>query len=108
DTEFNESFAVAVERIGAERWLTLHASEAARAEAMRIEARRDDFRALTSRYRAALESLYRSDQPAAAKRARKADLFAAMRAEHEAQKRDRWSGFAGFDSLFARANNALN
>ncbi|HUP06748.1 MAG TPA: aminopeptidase [Caldimonas sp.] len=106
DTQFNESFAVAVERIGAERWLRLHAGEAAREEAARIEARREDFRALTSRYRTALESLYRSDLPDAAKRARKAELFAAMRAEHEVLKRERWAGFAGYDAWFARANNA--
>ncbi|HUP08675.1 MAG TPA: aminopeptidase [Caldimonas sp.] len=106
DTEFNESFAVAVERIGAERWLRLHAGEPAREEAARIEARREDFRTLTSRYRAALESLYRSDLPDADKRARKAELFAAMRAEHEALKRERWAGFAGYDAWFARANNA--
>jgi len=106
DTEFNESFAVAVERIGGERWLKLHASESAREEAARIEVRREDFRALTSRYRAALEALYRSDLPEAAKRARKAELFAAMRAEHDSMKRDRWAGFAGYDTWFARANNA--
>ena len=106
DTEFNESFAVAVERIGAERWMNQHASEAAREESARIEARREDFRALTSRYRAALEALYRSDLPEAGKRARKAELFAAMRAEHEAIKRERWGGFPGYDAWFARANNA--
>ena len=51
DTLFNESFASTVEKIGAERWLAERAAPAARAEYEVAEARRADFRALTSRYR---------------------------------------------------------
>ena len=47
DTEFNESFATAVERIGGQRWLATHASPQAREEYARFDARRQDFRALT-------------------------------------------------------------
>jgi predicted aminopeptidase len=106
DTEFNESFATTVERIGGQRWLQTHASEAARAEYARLESRRDDFRALTGRYRAALDTLYRSDLPDADKRLRKSELYAAMRAEAALLKRDRWDGFAGYDAWFEHANNA--
>jgi predicted aminopeptidase len=106
DTEFNESFAAAVERLGAERWLKTHADQRARDEMARIDARRADFRSLTSRYRAALDALYRSDVPDAEKRRRKADLYAAMRADHDALKRERWNGYAGYDAWFAHANNA--
>ena len=106
DTEFNESFATAVERIGGERWLRLHASEQARDEYQRFDARRRDFRALTGRYRGELDALYRSDTPDAEKRTRKTALYAAMRADYERLKRERWGGFSGYDGWFARANNA--
>jgi predicted aminopeptidase len=106
DTGFNESFATAVERIGGERWLATRASAEARADFERSDARRRDFRALTAKYRAALDALYRSDAPDAEKRNRKAALFEALRAEHATLKRDRWGGFSGYDAWFARANNA--
>ena len=58
DTVFNESFATAVERIGSARWLADHADASQRDEQARIEARRQDFRDLTARYRAEFEALY--------------------------------------------------
>ena len=106
DTVFNESFATAVERIGGERWLATHASAQARADHERQEARRNDFRELTFRYRAALDALYRSQAPDADKRLRKSALFAAMRADYARLKQERWGGFSGYDDWFARANNA--
>lgn len=106
DTEFNESFATAVERIGSARWLATQAAPAAREEYERFEARRHDFRALTMAYRDKLEALYAGPGSEADKRAGKAALMAAMRAEHEAVKAGRWGGFSGYDGWFARANNA--
>ena len=106
DTVFNESYATAVERIGGQRWLAEHADSKAREDYARYDGRRQDFRALTSRSRAALKALYDSPLPDAEKRERKAALFAAMRAEHQAMKADRWGGFPGYDAWFARANNA--
>jgi predicted aminopeptidase len=106
DTEFNESFATAVERIGGARWLAQHASVAAREEYARFDARRQDFRALTMRYRDRLDALYRGPGSADEKRAGKAALMAELRAEHAEIKAGRWGGFAGYDAWFARANNA--
>ncbi len=106
DTEFNESFATAVERIGGARWLAAHGSEAARAEYASFDGRRQDFRAFTMAWREKLDALYRSDATEADKRARKAELMAQMRAGYEAMKRERWGGFSGYDGWFARANNA--
>ncbi len=106
DTVFNESFATAVERVGSARWLNEHASPQARDEHERFEARRRDFRELTSRYRARFEALYAGDASDTAKRAAKADLLAQLRSEHETIRRDRWGGFSGYDGWFARANNA--
>jgi predicted aminopeptidase len=106
DTSFNESFATAVEQIGSARWLAAHGSDAMRKEQASTQARRADFRALTRRYRGELQALYASGLSDAEKRERKASLFAAMRAEHEAMKAERWGGYVGYDRWFARANNA--
>ena len=106
DTTFNESFATAVERLGVHRWLAAHGAEVARREYAALDARRDDFRALTGRTRAQLQMLYASDAPRAEKHARKAELMASMRAEYARLKTERWGGFAGYDTWFAHANNA--
>ena len=106
DTTFNESFATAVERIGGQRWLQQRASPAARLEYEALESRRQDFRQLTTRYRDELQALYGSNATDAVKRARKAELMAALQADYAQIKAQRWNGFAGYDGWFARANNA--
>jgi predicted aminopeptidase len=106
DTTFNESFAVAVERIGSKRWLDQHASPEARAAFALAEARREDFRALTLRYRGLLQQVYAGPESEAVKRERKAAVMAALRADHAALKAGRWQGYAGYDDWFAKANNA--
>ncbi|MBP6903201.1 MAG: aminopeptidase [Burkholderiaceae bacterium] len=106
DTEFNEAYATAVERLGLARWQqatgrTLDDAAAAR--------RRDDFRRLTRHTRAALDALYRSRLPDELRRQRKAELMAELRAAHAAlktQPEGPWAGFDGYDRWFARANNA--
>lgn len=105
DTQFNESFATSVERIGAERWLREQASGAAREEYARLEQRRRDFRAITLPARERLDALYKSEASDAVKRERKAQIFAAMRAEHARVKAERWGGYTGFDAWFERAGN---
>nr|WP_316644704.1 aminopeptidase [uncultured Roseateles sp.] len=106
DTMFNESFATAVERLGAQRWLDTRASAAARDEFVALERRREDFRVLTMRYRERLDRLYRSDADTAAKRSAKAALMAELRADYATLKAGAWGGYAGYDGWFARANNA--
>ncbi len=106
DTEFNESFATAVERIGGARWLERHASPKAREEYAAFDGRRQDFRVFTMAWRDRLDALYRSAAGEAEKRERKAALMAQMRADFETLKRERWGGFSGYDGWFARANNA--
>jgi len=106
DTLFNESFASTVERIGAARWLAERAPPSARTEYELAEARRADFRALTSRYRDELALLYASAQADEAKRAAKAAILARLRADYAALKATRWDGYAGYDAWFAQANNA--
>ena len=106
DTTFNESFATSVEHIGSERWLQANASAEVRAKQAATEAHRHDFHVLVRAWRARLDAMYRSDLPDADKRVQKAALYAGMRADYEALKRDRWSGYKGYDHWFATANNA--
>ncbi|MEP7301958.1 MAG: aminopeptidase, partial [Caldimonas sp.] len=103
---FNESFASAVEKIGAERWLARPENAQAKLDHERGESRRADFRALTARYRAELAALYRSDAPEAARREGKAVLMARLRAEHALLKAGPWAGYAGYDRWVVEANNA--
>lgn len=106
DTEFNESFATAVERIGGTRWLQERATPQAREDYARYDGRRQDFRALTMQYRDRLDALYKGPLSEDEKRAEKARLMAALRADYETMKAQRWGGFSGYDAWFARANNA--
>jgi predicted aminopeptidase len=108
DTTFNESYATAVERLGAQRWLAQAspAATAARAEYAALDARRQDFRALVGAARRELEALYRSPLPEEAKRERKAQVMQALRKEYQRLKTGPWGGFAGYDGWFERANNA--
>ncbi|WP_428420103.1 aminopeptidase [Methylibium sp.] len=106
DSEFNESFATAVERIGGARWLAQQAGAAAREEYERFDARRSDFRALVLATRAKLDALYRGPGSEADRRAGKAILLAEMRAEHARLKAGPWNGYGGYDAWFAQANNA--
>jgi predicted aminopeptidase len=106
DTTFNESFATAVERIGVQRWLAAHGSDEARRQHAAIDARREDFRALTARYRDRLAAVYAGTASDAAKREAKAAAMADLRADYARLKAERWGGFGGYDAWFERANNA--
>jgi len=106
DTAFNESFASTVEKIGEARWLAEHAGPEARAAADAAQARRADFRAITTRFRDELARVYASAASDDEKRAGKAALLARLRAEYATLKTTRWGGYAGYDGWFASANNA--
>jgi predicted aminopeptidase len=106
DTEFNESFATAVERIGGARWLAEHGSAVVREEDERAQARRRDFKALAHTTREQLDAVFRSSASDAEKRAAKAEIMAAMRHEHAQLKAGPWAGFSTYDAWFASANNA--
>ena len=105
DTTFNESYATAVERLGAQRWLE-KSNPAVRAEYAALEARRQDFRALALRTRTELQAVYASPAPDADKRRRKTEVMQRMREAHRELRAGPWGGFAGYDPWFERANNA--
>ena len=106
DTVFNESYASAAGRLGGERWAALHAGAAARAETAALDARRRDFRELTSRTRQALEAIYRGPAGDDTKRAAKAEAMRRLRSAHAELKAGPWRGWTGYDEWFERANNA--
>jgi predicted aminopeptidase len=109
DTVFNESFATAVERLGAQRWLQAQGSPQAQQEYAELDARRQQFRALTRATRQVLATLYAQPAIEASELAQKAELK--QRAlqdfrEHYAQLKASWGGYAGYDAWVAKANNA--
>ena len=109
DTVFNESFATAVERLGGERWLTLHGSPSAKAEYAAFDARRRQLRALALATRTRLTQIYKRNQALAPDRQAQAAMkYIAMQDFREAYARLKasWGGYAGYDGWVAGANNA--
>jgi predicted aminopeptidase len=106
DTAFNESFAVTVERLGGAKWLALEGDAPSLREFNAVQTRREDFRALTMKTRAALVAVYSAPIADDDKRRRKAEIFAVMRDDYAKMKTERWGGFTGYDAFMARANNA--
>jgi predicted aminopeptidase len=100
DSQFNESFASAVEEAGVERWLEDFGNPAMRADYASHIARKQDFHGLLLAYRRALEDNYASAAPAPEKRAVKARLFTQLKDDYVALKA-RWGGYAGYDRFFA-------
>ncbi|RXZ33367.1 aminopeptidase [Oxalobacteraceae bacterium CAVE-383] len=100
DSEFNESFATAVESAGVARWLRQYGT-AAQEQAYRVfEQRKRDFLALLLRRRAELGRIYASDADDSQKLREKAAVFDALRADYEVLKQH-WGGYAGYDRWFA-------
>jgi len=116
DTEFNESFATAVERIGGRLWLASRPPGSGQPQAQErvaaTEARRADFRRLSFATRDALKAIYTGPGSDADKRVAKAAAMAELRGRYAALKTEAatrggpWAGFAGYDPWFERANNA--
>src|SRR5690606_31576759 len=100
DSRFNESFAVAVEQLGVERWLAAHGDEAMRAGYRVHAARKQDFLALLLTTRQELAANYASAADDRQKLARKAQIFHAMQLAY-GELKQRWGGYAGYDRWFA-------
>ncbi|ALV05373.1 aminopeptidase [Roseateles depolymerans] len=102
DTAFNESFATAVEQLGVSRWMQ------ARPEALKADEvsrqRQDQVQALLRAGRDRLRTLFQSAVSDDDKRAGKAEIFARMRQDYEALKRDQWNGDDRFDRWFLSLN----
>lgn len=107
DTEFNESFATAVEEAGVRRWMAQPGKEALQAGFARSQLMRADFATLVLDTRTQLEALYASDLPRADKLARKQALIAHMVTRYHDLRATRWGGTAAYAQWFAQdLNNA--
>ena len=100
DTQFNESFAVAVEEEGVRRWLATQDNPQLDAQFERSERLRVVFRDLITHTRAELSAVYASSASDVEKRERKAQAFAGMREGYERAKAGE-PGLAGYDRWFA-------
>ena len=105
DTEFNESFAVAVETEGITRWIERFGDEKMRASFLLAQQRRTQFADLVMRHRHALRTLYQSKMPVAEMRSRKSDMYAALKDDYVKLKQE-WGGYAGYDRFLDDPNNA--
>ena len=101
DSAFNESFAVAVEEAGVERWLARRGDPTVEAAYRQYAARRAQFVEMLKRHRLRLETLYASGASDEAKRAGKAEVFASLQAGYRELK-SQWGGFAGYDRWFGQ------
>ena len=100
DSQFNESFASAVEEAGVERWLVGFGNDAMRANYRKYKERRRQFMALLTDCRKALEQAYNSERSVAEKRAAKARAFQKLKDDY-VQLKASWGGYAGYDRFFA-------
>lgn len=101
DSQFNESFATAVEEVGVERWLAAQGDEPMRERYRVWRQRKTEFLALLDAHRVQLEANFQRLASDTDKRARKAEIFASLQREYESMKTGRWSGYAGYDRWFA-------
>lgn len=100
DSRFNESFAVAVEEAGVERWLAMYGNDKMRKTYAEYEARKRDFLALLMKHRKALEENYKSDASDAEKRREKTAIFQSLKEDYQSLKVS-WGGYSGYDRWFA-------
>lgn len=110
DTEFNESFATAVEIEGLKRWMETGSeksnSEAIISQAKREKSYREEFVQLVQGYTSQLEDLYISEIPDQDKREQKQRVIEEMRASYLVKKEE-WGGYSAYDNWFAsEINNA--
>lgn len=103
DTEFNESFASAVERIALERWLK-HINSKEFDLYLRQKNRYDAFVEFVLSWKARISQLYDSDISDEKKRSNKAILYQAMLDDYENFKASN-DNYQGFDAWM---NNTLN
>jgi predicted aminopeptidase len=100
ETEFNESFATAVGRLGAERWLAAQGSTEAMRTYRHTQARKQSFLALVREAKYSLQQIYEADLSEAAKRDAKAEVLNGLSDNYQRWKSD-WQGYGGYDSVMA-------
>ena len=106
DSEFSEAFAMIVEELGTERWLSVHGTQADLARYRTRRQRREQFGELIAAQQVRLKALYASGAPPEQLRADKQRAFETLRREYQALKTT-WGGNTDYDAWFAQPlNNA--
>jgi len=106
DSEFSEAFAMIVEELGTERWLTQHGVPADLERYRLRRGRRAQFGELVAAQQARLRAIYSSGVAPFELRAEKERAFATLRTEYDAVKAG-WQGNTDYDAWFAQPlNNA--
>lgn len=101
DSQFNESFATAVEEIGVARWLAAQGDDTMRDNYQAYRQRKDDFLLLMTQHRQQLEENFKRLSSDKEKRKRKAEIFQSLQREYAQIKQSRWNGYAGYDRWFS-------
>jgi predicted aminopeptidase len=106
DSEFSEAFAMVVEELGTERWLSEHGTPADLERYRTRRQRREQFGELIAAQQARLRAVYASGAPPEQLREDKRHAFDRLRSEYEALKAS-WHGSTDYDAWFAQPlNNA--
>jgi len=106
DSEFSEAFAMVVEELGTERWLSEHGTAADLERYRTRRQRREQFGELIAAQQARLRAVYASGAPPEQLREDKQRAFDTLRTEYEALKAS-WGGSTDYDAWFAQPlNNA--
>ncbi len=100
DSQFNESFATAVEEAGVARWLAAHGDDRMRQVHVEHEGRKHDFLTLLQKCRKALEDNYARSASSAEKKQQKEMIFRTLKEDYQAMKAA-WGGYSGYDRWFA-------
>jgi len=107
DSEFSESFAMVVEELGTERWLSEHAAPADLERYRARRQRREQFGELIAAQQTRLRELYASGAPPEQLRSEKQRAFETLQREYATLKATTWAGNADYDAWFAQPlNNA--
>jgi predicted aminopeptidase len=106
DSEFSEAFAMVVEELGTERWLSQYGTPADLERYRARRQRRMQFGELIAAQQRRLRALYGSGAEPKRLRADKERAFDTLRREYEALRAS-WGGVAEYDAWFAQPlNNA--
>jgi predicted aminopeptidase len=106
DSEFSEAFAMVVEELGTELWLSEHGDAADLERYWARRQRRVQFGALIAAQQARLRVVYATGAPPEQLRAEKERAFDTLRREYQALKAS-WQGSTEYDAWFAQPlNNA--
>jgi predicted aminopeptidase len=106
DSEFSEAFAMVVEEVGTERWLSRYGAPGDIERYRARRKRRTQFGELIVAQQARLRALYASGAPPEELRAGKQRAFELLQWEYE-QLKSEWQGSTEYDAWFAQPlNNA--